>query len=130
GLERLPLAMELAAGWKYPQGLAKIAERVDEGFGLLTRGTRTSVPRHRTMQASIDWSYNLLTAHEQTLLRRVSVFVDGWTLEAVERVAGTGGRGSEVPATGSQLPSSFAPPPVLEGMAQLVEKSLVVVRHL
>src|SRR5437870_10883718 len=82
------------------------------------------------MQASIAWSYNLLTAHEQALLRRVSVFVDGWTLEAAGRVAGTGSPELEAPAAGPHLPSSFAPPPILEGMAQLVEKSLVVVRHL
>ena len=56
----------------------KIAERLNDGFQLLTGGSRTALPRHQTLQALIDWSYFLLTPPEQTLLRRLSVFAGGW----------------------------------------------------
>ncbi len=65
-------------------GVEQIAQRLDDVFQLLTEGSRTAPPRHRTLQAAIDWSYNLLSDSEQTILRRLSVFAGGWTLEAAE----------------------------------------------
>ena len=64
----------------------KIAERLDDRFRLLTGGSRTALPRQQTLRAMIDWSYDLLSEKEKTLLRRLSVFAGGWTLEAAEAV--------------------------------------------
>ena len=73
-------------------------------FRLLTGGSRTALPRHQTLRALIDWSYDLLTAPEQTLLRRLSVFAGGWTLEAAEAVgAGEGIEQDEVVALVGRL---------------------------
>jgi hypothetical protein len=79
-LEGVPLAIELAAGWMHVLDVNEIATRLDMGFGLLTRGPRTVALRHRTMQACISWSYDLLTEYERTMLRRAAVFAGGWTL--------------------------------------------------
>jgi tetratricopeptide (TPR) repeat protein len=69
----------------------QIAARLDDCFHLLTGGSRTALPRHQTLHATIDWSYALLSEPERTLLRRLSVFAGGWTLEAAEEVcAGDG----------------------------------------
>jgi predicted ATPase len=59
---------------------------MDDRFRLLTGGSRTALPRQQTLRAMIDWSYDLLSPEEQTLLRRLSVFAGGWTLEAAEAV--------------------------------------------
>ena len=69
-----------------PCRLNKIAERLTDRLRLLTGGDRTAAPRHRTLRASIDWSHELLSDHERALLRRLSVFVGGWTVEAAEDV--------------------------------------------
>ena len=66
----------------------QIAARLDDPFHLLTGGSRTALPRHQTLRACIDWSYNLLSPEERALLRRLSVFRGGWTLEAAEEVCG------------------------------------------
>src|SRR5207245_9119915 len=64
----------------------KLNERLDDMFRLLTGGSRTALPRHQTLRALIDWSYDLLSERERTLLRRLSIFAGGWTLEAAEAV--------------------------------------------
>jgi predicted ATPase len=64
-----------------------MASQLQENFELLTGGSRTTLPRHQTLQAAIDWSYDLLSPREQILFQRLSVFVNGWTLEAAQAVA-------------------------------------------
>jgi len=85
-LDGIPLAIELAAAKIRVLSLEQIAKRLDDRFRLLTGGSRTALERHQTLRAAIDWSYNLLSEQEQTLFRRLAVFVDGWTLEAAESV--------------------------------------------
>ena len=90
-LDGLPLAIELAAARVKLLTLAQILERLDHRFRLLTGGSRAALPRQQTLGALIDWSYYLLSEPEQTLLRRLSVFVVGRTLEAAEAVCGVDG---------------------------------------
>src|SRR5207248_770399 len=71
-----------------PDPPAQIAARLDDRFRLLTGGSRTALPRQQTLKATLDWSYDLLTPREQSLLQRLSVFAGGWTLEAAEQVTG------------------------------------------
>jgi predicted ATPase/class 3 adenylate cyclase len=85
-LDGIPLAIELAAAKVRVLSVEQIARRLDDRFRLLTGGNRTALERHQTLRAAIDWSYNLLPAHEQTLFSRLSVFAGGWTLEAAESV--------------------------------------------
>ena len=85
-LDGIPLAIELAAARVRALSVEQIATRLDDSFRLLTGGSRTALPRHQTLRATIDWSYNLLTEPERTLLRRLSVFAGGWALEAAEQV--------------------------------------------
>lgn len=85
-LDGIPLAIELAAARVKALSVEQIAARLDDRFRLLTGGSRTALPRQQTLRAMIDWSYDLLTPKEQTLLRRLSVFAGGWTLEAAEKV--------------------------------------------
>src|SRR5258705_9271955 len=66
--------------------MEEVNRRLDQRFGLLTGGSRTALPRHRTLRAMIDWSYDLLSEAEQALLCRLSVFSGGWTLDAAEQV--------------------------------------------
>jgi predicted ATPase len=85
-LDGIPLAIELAAA---PVGIfsaEQIAMRLQESFSLLITGNRAALPRQQTLQATIDWSYDLLSPAEQTLFQRLSVFVNGWTLEAAESI--------------------------------------------
>ena len=85
-LDGIPLALELAASRVRVMTLEQIASRLDDRFRLLTGGSRTALPRQQTLRALIDWSYNLLNDAEQELLRNLSVFSGGWTLEAAEAV--------------------------------------------
>ncbi|MGW8224921.1 MAG: ATP-binding protein [Anaerolineales bacterium] len=87
-LDGIPLAIELAAARVRVLSPSQIADRLDDRFRLLTGGSRTALPRQRTLQALIDWSYDLLSEEERILLCRLSVFINGWTLEAAEQVAG------------------------------------------
>ncbi|MDQ3826001.1 MAG: hypothetical protein M3325_09815, partial [Actinomycetota bacterium] len=90
-LDGIPLAIELAAAQVRMLASAQIAHRLGDRFRLLTGGSGAAVPRQRTLRASIDWSYELLSESERALLRRLSVFTGGWTLDAAERVcAGDG----------------------------------------
>ena len=83
-LDGIPLAIELAAARIKILSVDEIAARLDDRFSLLTSGSRTAIPRHQTLRATIDWSYDLLTEPERILLRRLSVFAGGFTLEAAE----------------------------------------------
>jgi predicted ATPase/class 3 adenylate cyclase len=90
-LDGIPLALELAAGRVRSMSVEEVNRRLDQTFRLLTGGSRTALPRQQTLRALIDWSYDLLSAHEQTLLWRVAVFAGGWTLGAVEQVCSGAG---------------------------------------
>ena len=81
-LDGLPLAIELAAVRIKVLSVEGIAARLEDGYTLLNSGSRMAPPRHQTLRAMIDWSYDLLSPLEQALLRRLAVFVGGWTLEA------------------------------------------------
>ena len=85
-LDGIPLAIELAAARVRALSVEEINRRLDNRFRLLTGGSRTALPRQQTLRALIDWSYDLLTESEKALLRRLSVFAGGWTLEAAEQV--------------------------------------------
>jgi predicted ATPase/class 3 adenylate cyclase len=86
-LDGMPLGLELAAARLRSLSVDQIADRLDERFRLLSGGRRTKVARHQTLQAAIDWSHDLLTANEQVLFRRLSVFAGNFTLPAAEGVA-------------------------------------------
>src|SRR5204863_6632511 len=85
-LDGIPLALELAAARVTVLDVAQIAARLDDRFRLLAGGSRAAIPRHQTLRALIDWSYDGLPEAEAALLRRLSVFAGGWTLEAAEAV--------------------------------------------
>lgn len=85
-LDGMPLAIELAAARLRSLSLADLEQRLEQRFRLLTGGSRNALPRQQTLLATVQWSYSLLSSTEQTLLRRLSVFVDGFELEAVEAV--------------------------------------------
>ena len=110
-LDGMPLAIELAAARVRVLSIEQITARLADRFGLLTTGERTAPPRHRTLRAAIDWSYELLTSREQVLLRRLSVFAC-WSLEMAEQVCTSDG----IPARD-----------ILDLTAALVDKSLVAV---
>jgi predicted ATPase/DNA-binding SARP family transcriptional activator len=112
-LDGLPLAIELAAARANVLPVAEIAGRLDDRFQLLTAGSRTALPRHQTLRAALDWSYQLLPGAEQTLLRRLSVFAGGWTVEAAEAICAG---------------ESIAARDVFPLLSRLVEKSLVEAR--
>jgi predicted ATPase/DNA-binding SARP family transcriptional activator len=85
-LDGMPLAIELAAARLRTVSLEQVANRLDDRFRLLTGGSRTALPRHRTLRAVIDWSWELLTDAERMVLCRLSVFSGGASLEAAEWV--------------------------------------------
>ncbi|MFJ3997476.1 AfsR/SARP family transcriptional regulator [Streptomyces parvus] len=89
-LDRLPLALELAATRVRALGVRGLAARLDDRFRLLAGGRRDVPGRQRTLRAVIDWSWELLDDEERTVLRRLAVFADGCTLEAAETVCGAG----------------------------------------
>jgi predicted ATPase/class 3 adenylate cyclase len=89
-LDGIPLAIELAAARLRSMSLETIEARLDDRFRLLTGGTRTALPRHQTLSALVDWSFQLLTEPERVVLCRSSVFAGSFTLEAAEAVCGTG----------------------------------------
>ncbi|MEV4310733.1 BTAD domain-containing putative transcriptional regulator [Actinocrispum sp. NPDC049592] len=107
-LDGMPLAIELAAARLRTMTLDQLANRLDHLLRLLTGGSRTALPRHRTLRAVVDWSWELLSDAERMVLRRLSVFSGGASLEAAERVC------------------ADDPDDVLELLTALVEKSLVV----
>ncbi|HEV3504394.1 MAG TPA: BTAD domain-containing putative transcriptional regulator, partial [Actinomycetes bacterium] len=113
-LDNIPLAIELAAARTTALSVEEIAARLDDRFRLLSGGARTAVPRQQTLQASVDWSYALLTEPEKMLLRRLAVFAGGFTLEAAEAVAeGTEGqpKGREAWDGGAEENATVSVPP-------------------
>ncbi|MFD2686898.1 BTAD domain-containing putative transcriptional regulator [Streptomyces phyllanthi] len=85
-LDGLPLALELAAARLRSLPLAEVEARLGDRFRLLGRGERTAAPRHRTLRAVVEWSWDLLDKEEQALARRLTMFVGGAPLAAVEEV--------------------------------------------
>jgi predicted ATPase/DNA-binding SARP family transcriptional activator/DNA-binding CsgD family transcriptional regulator len=110
-LDGLPLAIELAAARVGTLSVEQISEKLEDSLKLLTRGDRTAVPRQRTLRGTLDWGHDLLSEPEQKLLRRLSVFAGGWTLESAEAV----GWGNDIEQGET-----------LDLLSGLVEKSLVV----
>src|SRR5258705_1691898 len=109
-LDGIPLAIELAAARAATLGPQQVASRLDDRLALLSGGRRTALPRHQTLRATLDWSYELLPDWESFLLRHLAIFPSGFTLEAATAVA-------------SNACSSAST--VVEGIANLVAKSLV-----
>jgi predicted ATPase len=85
-LDGMPLAIELAAARARVLDARQIADRLDDRFRLLTGGSRTALPRHQTLEATVDWSYDLMSRTERILFRRLAAFRGGFTLEAAEAV--------------------------------------------
>jgi len=108
-LDGLPLAIELAAVRTRVLTAEQILERLTDRFALLTGGGRAALPRHQTLQTTIDWSYDLLSGGEQALLRRLCVFAGRFTLEDVESVCTS---------------DDLSAPEVLDMLTSLVDKSL------
>ena len=110
-LDGIPLAIELAAARVYAMSVEQIAGRLEDRFGLLSSGDKTAAPRQQTLRASIDWSVDLLSPAEQTLLQQLAVFAGGCTLAAAEAV----GENEAMSANA-----------VCDVLIQLVEKSLLM----
>jgi predicted ATPase/DNA-binding winged helix-turn-helix (wHTH) protein len=85
-LDGMALAIELAASHTGSFGIRGTEGLLDNRFGLVWQGRRTALPRHQTLNAMLDWSYNLLAEHEQVILRRLSVFVGDFTIQAARSV--------------------------------------------
>lgn len=110
-LDGLPLALELAAARVRHLPLRRVAHGLDDAFGLLTGGSRTSLPRHRTLAASIAWSVDLLDRHDAVVFRRLAVFVGSFTTDAAESVVADIG--------------SIDGASVLDSLGRLVDRNLV-----
>ena len=113
-LDGIPLAIELAAARSNMLSVQEIADRLHDRFRLLTGGSRAAFPHQQTLQATLDWSYDLLTAEEKKMLRGLSVFAGGWSLEAATAVCGRDG---------------LQDWEVLDLLSQLRNKSLIVVQN-
>jgi predicted ATPase/DNA-binding CsgD family transcriptional regulator len=112
-LDGLPLAIELAAARIASMSPAQFLTRLGDSLHLLSTRGRVTSPKQRTLEATFDWSYELLEDREQTLFRRLGVFSSPFTLEGVEAVCGEG----------------FSADEVLDLLTELIEKSLVVVEN-
>ena len=112
-LDGMPLAIELAAPWLRTLAPEQLATRLDDRFALLTGGSRTALPRHQTLRAVVDWSWDLLSPGERALARRLAVFPAGATLEAAEATC-----------AGPGLP----PAAVLPTLSGLVSKSILTMQ--
>ncbi|MGE5073173.1 MAG: tetratricopeptide repeat protein [Anaerolineae bacterium] len=112
-LSGIPLAIELAAARARMMSVPEIARRLEDSFDLLTAGNRAALPRHQTLRATIDWSFDLLSEPERILLRRLAVFAGGCTLDSVEGVA-----------SDEELPRAQ----IVDLLGHLVSKSLVIVQ--
>src|SRR5205823_9546577 len=110
-LDGIPLAIELAAARVPALDVEELAARLDDRFRLLTGGRRTALPRHQTLRATFDWSYDLLPESERLILRRLSVFAGSVPLSVAARVV-----------AGSELTEAE----LLDGIGNLVSKSLVM----
>lgn len=113
-LDGIPLAIELAAARTKVLTAEQIAARLGDRFQLLTGGSRTAPPRHQTLRTALDWSHDLLSPQEQTLLQRLAIFAGGFTLEAAEQICDGHG---------------IAEAEVLDLLTHLVDKSLALVER-
>jgi predicted ATPase/DNA-binding winged helix-turn-helix (wHTH) protein len=111
-LDGIPLAIELAAARAAVLGVEEVATHLDDRFRILTGGRRTALPRHQTLRATLDWSYELLSEPERVILRRLAVFAGVFRMEAASAVIAS----PEIAST-----------QVVDGIANLVAKSLVTV---
>ncbi len=109
-LDGIPLAIEFAAARAVTLGVEHVLSRLDDRFALLTSGRRTALPKHRTLRATLDWSYELLSDPERLLLRRLAIFTGAFSLEAANAVTAS-----------SELP----PSEVTDVIVNLVAKSLL-----
>jgi predicted ATPase/DNA-binding SARP family transcriptional activator len=109
-LDGMPLAIELAAVWLRTLTPGQLAERLDDRFALLTGGSRAALPRHRTLRAVVDWSWDLLEPAEQVLARRLAVFPAGATLSMAEQICAD---------------QELSPARVLPALSGLVDKSII-----
>src|SRR3984893_1144731 len=109
-LDGFPLAIELAAARTNALGVEELAARLDDCLHLLTGGRRTALPRHQTLRATLDWSYQLLPEPERVVLRRLAIFAGGFTLQAASAIAAIG---------------EIAGSEIVDCAANLVAKSLV-----
>jgi predicted ATPase/DNA-binding CsgD family transcriptional regulator len=114
-LDGIPLAIELAAVRIQTLPAEQIAQQLDRCFHILTGGSRTALPKHQTLQASIDWSHNLLSEPERVLFRRLAVFAGGWTLETAKAVC---------------VGDGIEADDVLNLITQLVNKSLILIKQM
>jgi predicted ATPase len=110
-LDGIPLAIELAASRAAALGIEELAAGLDKPFDLLAGGRRTALPRHQTLRATLDWSYELLAETERVVLRRLAIFAGGFGLEAANAIA---------------VSPEIAAADVVDGLATLVAKSLVI----
>lgn len=110
-LDGIPLALELAAARSRTLSVDQIAARLEDPLRLLSANQRFATPRHQTLRAAIDWSYQLLSDRERILLRRLALFVGSWTLDGAERIV-----------TGDGIDEAD----VLDLLTSLIQKSLVV----
>jgi predicted ATPase/DNA-binding SARP family transcriptional activator len=110
-LDGIPLAIELAAARSKVLTVDEIASHLTDRFSFLTSGSRTALPRHQTLRATIAWSYDLLTEPERILFRRLAIFASGFTLEGIEEVCSQGMNRMDL----------------LDLLGRLVDKSLVMV---
>ncbi len=115
-LDGIPLAIELAAARVASMSTEDIARRLGDRFRLLAGGRRTAVPRQQTLHALVDWSWDLLTDADRRLLRRLSIFVGGWTVPVAAAIVGDG------PAEMDHLE-------LIDDLTRLVDRSLVVVER-
>ncbi len=113
-LDGIPLALELAAARLSAMSVSQVAARLDQRFRLLTGGSRNAMPRQQTLQATVDWSFGLLSEQERATLTRLSVFAGGFDLDAAEAICAS----ADVDALD-----------VLDLLGSLVDKSLVVADH-
>lgn len=120
-LDGIPLAIELAAARVRLLNPIQIAKRLDDAFRLLSGGSRAALPRHQTLRALIDWSYELLSPKERILLRRLSVFSSSWTLEGAEEVCSSALKDSTAISPAEEVSQAE----VFDLLSQLVDKSLV-----
>src|SRR5580698_7974257 len=111
-LDGLPLALELAAARSQNFGFAHLASRLEDRLSNLTKGRRTAVPRQKTLRATLDWSFELLTPQEQVLFSRLGIFAGAFTLEIVSAIC---------PATAENEQN------LLDGLSSLADKSMLSV---
>ncbi len=126
-LDGLPLALELAAAKLRVMAASQVLAGLDDVFKLLVGGRQGAPVRHQTLRAALDWSYDMLQPAEQAALRRLSVFAGSFCLAAAQAVATLGGAGAAAERGGGE--NRADPADVLDLLARLVDRSLLLVEH-